>query len=428
MYERTPVNRYFETMKILISCYACSPYRGSEPGMGWHFVHGLSHKNHELYVITEQEKWEEDITKYQEEHPDELQNVHFYFIRKKRARILRKIWPPSYYWFYRNWQKNAYRLACKLEQQINFDLVHQLNMVGYREPGYLWKMNKPFVWGPIGGFNLTPLSCLSPIDFHSIVFLGGRNIINFLQMKFLKRPKLAAQKAGMILSATSETAEIVRKCWRKESIIMPEVGYDKIDTLATNAYNEVPILSICWAGELIVRKALDLLLLAIATSANREKINLTVLGDGLCRKRWQKMSKSLNIDHIVRFCGKVPLNEAHKRIAESDVFCITSLSDLTSTVLLESLSLGVPVIAPEHCGFRDVITEDCGFLIPVTNRKNLISALSKKLDEIVTDKRMLKTMKVGAISRAAEYSWKEKISKLDQIYRKVSENENSSNS
>ena len=34
-------------MRILVNCYACSPYKGSEPGMGWNFVKGLS-KYHEL--------------------------------------------------------------------------------------------------------------------------------------------------------------------------------------------------------------------------------------------------------------------------------------------------------------------------------------------------------------------------------------------
>ena len=47
-------------LKILISCYACSPKRGSEPGMGWSFVNGLS-KQHEVHVIVEKEKWKKDI-------------------------------------------------------------------------------------------------------------------------------------------------------------------------------------------------------------------------------------------------------------------------------------------------------------------------------------------------------------------------------
>ena len=30
-------------------------------------------------------------------------------------------------------------------------------MIGFREPGYLWKIEeKPFVWGPIGGLKQFP--------------------------------------------------------------------------------------------------------------------------------------------------------------------------------------------------------------------------------------------------------------------------------
>ena len=123
-------------LKILVSAYACAPNKGSEPGMGWNFVIGLA-KFHELHVIVEKRKWEQPINDFLEHNPGLNDSVTFYFIDKKRNKPLRKIWPPSYYWFYKKWQKKAYKLACQLDQKENFDLIHQLNMVGYREPGYL---------------------------------------------------------------------------------------------------------------------------------------------------------------------------------------------------------------------------------------------------------------------------------------------------
>ena len=92
-------------MKILINCYACSPYKGSEPGMGWNFIKSLC-RLHELHIITES-KFQQDLNQYFEEHPEEKPFYHFYFIEKERHKKLRKIWPPSYYWFYKAWQKKA---------------------------------------------------------------------------------------------------------------------------------------------------------------------------------------------------------------------------------------------------------------------------------------------------------------------------------
>lgn len=56
-------------MRVLVSCYACSPYKGSEPGMGWNFIKCLSSKL-ELHVIVES-KFEEDINRYLESHSEE---------------------------------------------------------------------------------------------------------------------------------------------------------------------------------------------------------------------------------------------------------------------------------------------------------------------------------------------------------------------
>lgn len=42
-------------LKVLVSAYACSPERGSEPAVGWGFVSALR-KFHDLWVIVEEEK------------------------------------------------------------------------------------------------------------------------------------------------------------------------------------------------------------------------------------------------------------------------------------------------------------------------------------------------------------------------------------
>ena len=69
-------------LKILVSVYACGPNLGSEPGMGWNFVLGLS-KFYEVHVITEKRKWEEPIHLFLSANPSVGQNLKFHFIDKK---------------------------------------------------------------------------------------------------------------------------------------------------------------------------------------------------------------------------------------------------------------------------------------------------------------------------------------------------------
>ena len=164
-------------MRILVSAYACSPYQGSEASVGWGFIYELS-KLHELVVFVEEEKFRKDIEKYLNKNQGKLRSVKFIFVRKKRNRFLRKLWPPSYYRYYKKWHKDVYEIAKKLQSQSKFDIAHQLTMVGFREPGYLWKLNIPFVWGPVGGMGYFPYRFIGKLGFKGFIYYLAYNFFN----------------------------------------------------------------------------------------------------------------------------------------------------------------------------------------------------------------------------------------------------------
>lgn len=403
-------------MKILVNCYACSPYKGSEPGMGWNFVNCLS-RYHELHIITEG-KFEADIRRFFSENPEREKDFHFYFIWKNRHKRLRKIWPPSYYWFYRAWQEKACKLAIELDEKEHFDVIHQLNMVGYREPGYLWKIDKPFVWGPIGGFSQVPWCLIPTMSLWGMVFYSCYNLINGWQMRMNWRVKLAMKKAACLIAATIDVQTAIRQLYGKDSIVIPEVGLigNGESQISRRLPNEK--LKICWSGLHIPRKSLNLLLDAIALCSN-ENLELHVIGKGSETKRWKHKSQQLGLKNIV-WHGWLQREDAMKIMQECHLFCITSLSDLTSTVLLEALSYGMPVIALDHCGFSNVITEKCGIKIAIHSKKQVVRDIAIAICEIAENETLRRELAEGAIARAAEYNWDDKIKRINKIYESVS--------
>ena len=78
-------------MRIAIIAYACSPIRGSEPGMAWNIISRLNVSSTSFDIYVEQEKFQEEILDYLQNHP--LQNINFFFLRKRRMRLLRKLYP-----------------------------------------------------------------------------------------------------------------------------------------------------------------------------------------------------------------------------------------------------------------------------------------------------------------------------------------------
>lgn len=407
-------------MKVLISCYACSPYEGSEPGMGWRFIQELS-KLHELHVIVEGEKFQEKILGYYQEHPEEQGIIKFYFINKIRHRTLRKIWPPSYYWFYKRWQEKAYQLAKELDSYEHFDIVHQLNMVGFREPGYLYRLEKPFVWGPIGGFSNSPWRLLPSIGVYGMFYYGFRNLINMWQMRSIQRVKDAMTSASCLVAATKEDQSAIQALFGRNAIIIPEVG------LESKEFPELPYrpfgerLKICWSGQHTPGKALNLLLESL-TSVDSTQVELHIIGKGQKTNDWISLADKLGLQNII-WHGWVERNEAHRIMQNCHLFCITSLKDLTSTVLLEALSFGLPVIALDHCGFSNVITDQCGRKIAIKSKKQVVRDFASAITELADNEPLRRKLSEGARARAMEYNWEDKARTISDIYYSLKNNE-----
>lgn len=89
---------------------------------------------------------------------------------------------------------------------------------------------------------------------------------------------------------------------------------------------------------------------------------------------------------------------------------------MTSTVLLEALSVGLPVIVPDEFGFSDVVTDDCGFRIKVKTKEQFIYDYARAIDKLFEDRTLLESMSSHAYTRANDFSWDKKVQQLEQIY------------
>lgn len=404
-------------LKILLECYSCIPYRGSEPGLGWHYVTELA-KMHDVHVLAQVEESEAPITAYLKDHPELAEHATFHFISCPEHPLLRKIWPPSYYWFVDRWQKKAYRLATELIQKENFDLVQHVTMAGYRAPGYLWKLNIPFVWGPVGGLNNTPWHLLPRMGIKGCLFYTMRNLINSFQKRWGYAARLAAPRAAAIMASTEEGAEDIRRMWHRDATTICELGVTEINEPPhPEPRQQSEALKACWIGEITPRKALHFLLAALNNC--KEAIELHAVGDGEDRPKCEQIAKQLPPHIKVIFHGKVMLDEAEHIMKQCHVLCITSMRDDTSTVTLEALERGLPIIAVNHCGFASVINDSCGIKIPIDSYGTMLSGFSKALDELAKDDTKRMELSYGAFERSKNYTWNEKMRQVNSIYQKV---------
>jgi glycosyltransferase involved in cell wall biosynthesis len=410
----------------LICAYACSPKRGSEAGVGWGWASAIA-QHHDVWIITgDREPYPDGVHQYRAEIAEELarrpelkERMRFYHLPKSRWMWLEKIWPPSYHWFYRPWQRRAFRLAKQLHEEIHFDVAHQLTFVGFRSPGYLWKLDVPLAWGPIGGLENTPWRFLPMLGLHGCVYYAARNIVNALHKRFLPAPKRAFAKADGLIAATAGIEREIRKWYRQRSEVICEIGPPPL-VVSEHSHRDVnEPLKLAWSGMHLPGKALPILLKALANLPANLAWELSILGQGPCTAKWKRLAQKLGLSERCHWLGWLPREQAMRVMQLSHLFVITSIKDLTSSVLLEALAAGLPVICPNLCGFADVITPDCGIKLPVHSPRQLQRDLAEAIARLAGDENERCRLASGALQRVGDFSWRGKAAAVDAIYRRI---------
>ena len=106
--------------------------------------------------------------------------------------------------------------------------------------------------------------------------------------------------------------------------------------------------------------------------------------------------------------------------AEADAFVFPSLRETTGSVLLESMSVGLPVISLNQGGARQMIRRDEGYLIDFNSKEECIAEFSRVLKECIGNHEKLYQMGQRARTRAlAEYSWASKCEYMNSVYEKA---------
>lgn len=406
-------------LKILISCYACDPELGSEPGMGGNWVVQLA-QHHDLWVLTEANRFAPALTRYLDRHCPELKSaIHVVGIPRKR--FGENLWQHFfYYWTYRLWQRDALRVARKLHQQIAFDLVHQLNMIGYREPGYLWQLGPPFVWGPIGGHAQMPWRFLCALGPKGAFHHGLRNCLNAVQMRSSVRVRKAIGRADILLAATQVDQKSIERIHGRKSALLSEVGTNPlVSTTAKDFHTGNRPLRVAWCGTFVSRKALPIALRAIQRAARKIPVQLDIVGSGECDQLWKSVAKKLGNSSLFIWHGSVPHDHAMEIIRRSDVMLFTSLQEATATVVVESLQFGVPVICHDLCGFGSIITETSGIKIPVNSPRQSCCAFADAIVRVAQDPQILRALSEGALQRAREISWPNQTNVMLDCYQQA---------
>lgn len=410
-------------LNILLGAYYCSPYQGSESAVGWNIASRLALK-HDVTVLcgdlSGNEPTKKDLDKWSSENglPPGMTVQHV--APTAIVRILHDLHKIPGLWFtyylaYSLWQNLAYKRAIKLNESKKYDLVHQLTIIGYRMPGKLWQLGLPFFWGPITGACGIPADYLKKFGLREKLRWNLRETVNRNQRKGSPRCKQAAAHASMIWSVSREDQEMVQS-WGYDATPLLETGAKapRLDRAARKMnYDSVRLV---WSGLFQGIKALPILLEALAETPENHRFQLDVLGQGPEKEIWLTEMGRLGISKLVRFHGFVTHEKAMQIMDQADILIHTSVKEGTPHVVLEALSMGMPVICHDACGMGIAVNESCGIKVPLIDTKTSVKGFREAIQRLADDSELYAKLSQGALKRAEELGWENIILKFEEAY------------
>lgn len=394
-------------LQIILSAYACEPNKGSEPSVGWNWAVELIRMGHDIKIITRKNN-KKVIERYIKKQSVIKKDNFYYFDLPIFFQVLKKKIPMGVYIYYYLWQFFLYEDIKKKEFLKNYDIIHHITFGTIKFPSFLWKLNKTFIFGPLGGFEFNNIKNYKDyFSFKSRIYEFIRKKINFFLFKFNKSLINCYKNTDLILSRNTETKLNLKKFFKKKIIINRDVGCFSPKKLKNKGNN---IFKFLFVGRFLELKGGHILIEAFNLALKKnKKISLDFYGSGKESINWKKKIKKLRIDNYVKILGYKKFNNMTEIYSNYNSMIFPSFHDSGGTAIMEAISHSLPVICLDIGGPGEIINKKCGMKIKVnnyTNKDKLIKKLAKKINLLAADKNLYQKLSTGAFKQAKIYSWK----------------------
>ena len=413
--EKAKPNEVLDRPRLLLIAFCCDQHESMEHRNGWR--RALQATRHfDVTVLCGPRSNAEVLNK---EIEGQFSPTQLSFSAPPVDRLTQKLLSSEmlFYFGYRRWLRRMYEYAKQIDRESGLATCHLVSLCGYRDPGNFWKLQAPFLWGPIGGTSDFPLRYLGIMDVRGGMVELLRNVVNSSQLRLSSRIRRAMSNTTTLVSANRSTQRDLKKHFNIDSELELETGIDFPVASPRSVRNLDQPFRILWAGRLRSWKGLPLLLHALAKVPSTIPIQVKVVGGGISKRAWQKLSIRLGVDHLIEWIDRPPYRESLTHYQWADAFAFTSLRDTSGTGLLESLAMGAPIIGLDHQGSADIMTDESAIRVSIRNPATTIKEFSEAIVRLAKDADLLKRLSDGARTRATKFVWHNRLGAIDEAYQ-----------
>ena len=169
-------------------------------------------------------------------------------------------------------------------------------------------------------------------------------------------------------------------------------------------------------GRLASEKNWDTLLRAFAKVHEKHPdARLVLIGDGNARPSLEALASELDITDQITFTGALPFEEIPRYLKAADVFAFASVTETQGLVTIEAMAAGLPVVAVDGPGTRDIVEHGKqGLLV-----ENHPDALANGLSKLLSNPERIKRLSNSALKKARTFDINQLGKQLVGVYEQA---------
>lgn len=397
---------------ILLVALDINPSIGSEAGRAALWL-SLAIKHANIIVVTDRAHASSDLA-------ISFPRVTFHFVESSRLLRAAKFAQSRQWAFaiiYRLFLLKAKSLIRVLARSQHIDAIHCITPAGLVYFNDFYTLGLPTIVGPVGG------GLRTPAGFPSV--FGTTRRVNTLRDWYFSRILKMQNwreyftRAKLVLVSSGYERSLLPQPIQKRSlqVFNAVVDTDYFCPAKTSACSTRP--RILFSGSLVPLKAVNLLLEAArrAMLCGSLDFDIDIAGDGPEEGALKATAERLEIAHRVHFLGRLTKTEMRDCYRNSDVFCFPSLRETAGNAVVEAMACGLPVVVANYGGPADIVSEDCGFRIPIDSENSFVEGLANAISELLADQDLRRKFGHAARLRAlTEFSTKALEAKIIAAY------------
>lgn len=402
--------------KIAVICQHISPYQGSEAAVAWNYV-TMMQTNFKLIVYYAM--GDEDLKKYFSLNPA-MENVEFVFIPMGDYVNRRQGLVQDYYnfIFVRQWHKDVYKHISQRVADKEIELIHNLSPIGFKEPGYSWKIKDvPYVWGPIIAVENRPISLFRAYTPKTKIKVLIRRVVHNAVFRILPRVRKAMRRSDLIFAATPNSKRLIGKVYGREAEYMPENCINQMQVSAPKTLLPDEDLQIIWAGRVNDENKAIVILLDALLKVKSNRWHLHAIGKGEVSPQIAKRIESLQQN--ITWHGQIPRSQVLDVFSNSHLHVISSMGEATTTVLWEAMSNAVPTLTLDHCGMAGVVCPKCGIKIPIESYEKTTDRIAAEIQSLIDHPQRLNDLSNGVLECSKNFMWDARVKTFTQEFERL---------